>query len=522
MADVNPIAKAFGILRDTFFTGDNNNLLKHVCPPTLGGGPLDPVSVVPPDRVLERGLLVGFDLPLPPLVAARVGSNTLRMWIIENGLAADTPADPKRAYPSPLIRTRQGDLIHVEVKGKGGTHTIHWHGIEPTPVNDGVGKHSFEISGNFIYQFQTNEAGTYFYHCHKNTTLHFHMGLWGGLIVDPPNPNIPGDNDLSVGFPFDFDGLTAPYTAGGPGYAAGRRAFFGLSTGDFIPYHQEKIWAVDSLDSFWHQLNPNHDLNMQKCNANDPNAPGNFYQFGSGDFELNTFNPDVFTVSGVVLDSPQLVRPFSGTINHPAIAINAQQGEIVLLRYINASYTIQELRLPVPATVIAWDGHPLGVGPAGGFHAFSTPYTVPAGNPIRTTSARRMDIIIDTRSLPTGTSNATIRLYDWIKGVVPAGLFAETSIPVTINGAAPNTDIITVTRAQFNPRNRRLQVRATSANGLPMSAQVFADGVQIGPVDGYPLVNGRLNQVLPGALTPTRVVVNTAQGTSGDVPIVVR
>ncbi|MCL6622544.1 MAG: multicopper oxidase domain-containing protein [Syntrophobacterales bacterium] len=451
------IAQRFGTARDTFFTGMPENLLKHVCPPTFGGGPLDPVT---PDRELRRDLLVGFDLQLPPNVAARLGTDRLPMWIIENDDPDLPETVPRRAYPSPLIRTVQGDVLHVRVGGKSGTHTIHWHGIEPTPVNDGVGKHSFEISGNFIYQFQTNEAGTYFYHCHKNTTLHFQMGLWGGLIVDPKNPNLPADNNLGL----TFTALTPPYQTFGPGYVAGPRSFFGLSPGDAIPYHQERIWAVDSLDSAWHLANPNHNLNMQDCDANDPAGARTFYRFGSGEFDLNDFHPDVFTVTGVVLDAGS-GPPFSGVISHPDIAINATVGQLVLIRYVNASYTIQELRLPVPATVIAWDGHPLGVP---GFHQFGSPYTVPAGTPIRTTSARRCDLIIDTRNLPASQGFATLRLYDWVKGVTAAGLRAEIQIPVNLTGGGPQpgVDTVRITRARFNFNTRRgtgtLDLRAES------------------------------------------------------------
>jgi FtsP/CotA-like multicopper oxidase with cupredoxin domain len=360
-------SQAFGIVRDTFFHGDDESLLHHVCPPTDGGGPLDPVT---PDREMRRDLMTRMDLALPPNVAARVGRDEMEMWIIENN-DDDRPDDePRRAYPSPLIRTVQGQVVHARVGASVNTHTIHWHGIEPTAANDGVGKHSFEINGNFVYQFQTNEAGTYFYHCHKNTTLHFHMGLWGGFVVDPKNPNITEDNDLSDGLPFDFTGLTPPYTTFGPGYAAGMRGALGLSEGEAIPYHQERIWAVDSLQFNWHFPVPHHNHNMQDCDANDPAGADTFYKFGSsGEFELNNFDPDIFSVTGVVMNE-ETARPFTGVIDNPAIAINAAAGEIVLLRYVNASYTIQELRLPVDAWVIAWDGHPLGTG---GFHQFSSP-----------------------------------------------------------------------------------------------------------------------------------------------------
>ncbi len=398
--------QAFGTARDTFFTGNNNTLLKHVCPPNFGGGPLDFVT---PNRQFELSLMSRFDLLLPTNVAAMVGTDRLPMWIIRDNTAG---APVRESFPSPLLRMVQGEIIHARVSANVNTHTIHWHGIEPTAMNDGVGKHSFEISGNFTYQFQANEAGTYFYHCHKNTTLHFEMGLYGGLIVDP--------------LPLEGSGLTAPYVTGGPGFVAGK--LNAQDNAEVIRYDIEKIWVVDDMDSRWHFPEPHHNHNMQICNANDPANPTNFYQFGTGDFELNDFRQDIFAVSGVVMDvgTRNGNGVFEGEINAPAIGISANVGQVVLLRYINASYTIQELTLPVDATVIAWDGHPLGVG---GFHLFSRAYVVPAGNPIRTTSARRMDIIIN--SGQTVSDTAHIRNYQWVKGV-PDGLVGHVQIPVSI------------------------------------------------------------------------------------------
>ena len=100
------------------------------------------------------------------------------MWVIGN-------PDGLTTFPSQLIRVRVGQGVQVETKTSIGPHTIHWHGIECTPMNDGVGKHSFEIHGSYTYQFTPRAPGFYFYHCHRNTTLHFEMGLLGGLIVDP-------------------------------------------------------------------------------------------------------------------------------------------------------------------------------------------------------------------------------------------------------------------------------------------------------------------------------------------------
>ncbi len=146
--------------------------------------------------------------PVPAFVAATVPGATmlipntqrvhlmtrddLKMWdgkkleffLIGN---PDVPAAKNGTFPGPTIRIPRGVVFHAQVEGHGQTpHTIHWHGIEPTAMNDGVGHASMEI-GEYTYQWQPNHIGSYFYHCHRSTTQHFEFGLYGFLIIEPPD-----------------------------------------------------------------------------------------------------------------------------------------------------------------------------------------------------------------------------------------------------------------------------------------------------------------------------------------------
>lgn len=198
----------------------------------------------------------------------------VEMWSFETD-------DQRKCFPGPLVRPKEGQIFHANFSPSKGNHTIHWHGMEPDPRNDGVGHTSFEIAGDYTYQWQPEKgrpgvadygtAGTYFYHCHVNTTLHVQMGMFGPLIIDPIEhedfPVTPGARRAFVDGPeydIDTEALLIPYSldtrwhgmnhaAGLSGEDAGLNHFqpkhFYALGGELArrPSGKEKVWSMKSL-----------------------------------------------------------------------------------------------------------------------------------------------------------------------------------------------------------------------------------------------------------------------------------
>ncbi len=299
-------------------------------------------GLVTPDVVFNRGIYMNGSMTMDD-------GNSVRIWGFTDGGGMGGMGGQ---FPSPPIRVTEGQIVHtrLSVQGNMWLHTIHHHGIEPSTENDGVGHYSFDVNGTYTYQWKAAHAGTYFYHCHTNTVLHAEMGMYGALIIDPPEG--PG---------------TA--FAGGPSYDV------------------EAIWAVDEIDSSWH----NNNWAAGTC---------------GGDVGFNSLNPDYFIISGV--DGAQ------SALTAPGVAVNMSVGQRLLVRYICAGYLPQRIRFGgLNAEIIASDGRPL-----------PKPVNV---TEIDASSAERYDCIIAPDKA--GVYTVEIDIRDWVSGKVLGT--ARTRITVT-------------------------------------------------------------------------------------------
>lgn len=380
-----------------------------------------PANSVRAAKLFAQGFLTGLaagvnDLPTPDAVAASAGATFERQGIHDDPEAfLDVPGvglvtmwsfealvnrgvDVRiGTWPASTIRVREGEIVHTLLGTRRGPHTIHHHGIEPTPVNDGVGHLTFEVDGgDYTYQWKAAEAGTYFYHCHRNTVLHFEMGMYGMLIVDPNVPN-------------------APFADGGPGVC--------LVRDTPTAYDREAIWVADDIDARWRSLDVAEGI--QVC---DTDGRAGFMRWDDPDNpRLNDFNPTYFVVSGQAApaeddlddDRHNLIEDVRATVT---------SGQKILVRALNASYctTVWTFPTSLQGTVIARDARTLG---RSGFGSYSEPFSLASiGHRFTFTTAQRFDILVDTAGAQLGEHLVTIEFRHWITNALLRTLL----VPITI------------------------------------------------------------------------------------------
>ena len=94
--------------------------------------------------------------------------------------------------PGPRLRVTEGDRIRIKVTNHLPTPTtVHWHGLILPNEMDGpanITQKPIEPGGTYVYEFTTEQVGTFFYHSHANSDRQQALGMYGALIIDPKNP----------------------------------------------------------------------------------------------------------------------------------------------------------------------------------------------------------------------------------------------------------------------------------------------------------------------------------------------
>jgi FtsP/CotA-like multicopper oxidase with cupredoxin domain len=98
-----------------------------------------------------------------------------------------------RQVPGPRLRVTEGDRVRINVTNNLPEATsVHWHGVILPNRMDGaaeVTQKPIEPGETFTYEFTAGQAGTYFYHSHKEPDRQQGLGMYGALIVDPKDPS---------------------------------------------------------------------------------------------------------------------------------------------------------------------------------------------------------------------------------------------------------------------------------------------------------------------------------------------
>lgn len=102
--------------------------------------------------------------------------------------------------PGPRIHLMQGDRVRFNVTNHLPEPTsVHWHGlIVPNPM-DGpaeITQKPIAPGATFTYEFTVQQAGTFFYHSHKEPDRQQALGMYGALIIDPKNASQTPAYDL--------------------------------------------------------------------------------------------------------------------------------------------------------------------------------------------------------------------------------------------------------------------------------------------------------------------------------------
>ncbi len=293
-----------------------------------------------------------------------------------------------RGLPSPPIRAREGEIVHVTLQPSKRVHTIHLHGIEPDPRNDGVGHTSFEVTGEYTYQFRANAgvpgdpnegmAGTYFYHCHVNTVLHVQMGMFGSMIFDPAEGRGKAFVDDPVGYDTRAETILVPY----------------------------------GVDPRWHEFNHAAGLDGE-------------------DVGLNDFRPTNFYALGADLDKPWPDTPVKVL---DKILATARPDKPGLLRINNAGY--------IPTTIRFNDGLRAEVYSHDGRALRNTSVTPSPPTSVTTTllgfgAAERYDMRLrpPAGARPGDRFSVTIEWHQWVTGEV----LGKVTVPVEIIETDPSS-----------------------------------------------------------------------------------
>jgi FtsP/CotA-like multicopper oxidase with cupredoxin domain len=93
-------------------------------------------------------------------------------------------------YPGPLLKVERGSKIIVNFKNNIELPTtVHWHGLRLDNPFDGIPgltQDPIQVGDTFVYEVRFPDSGVYWYHPHMREDIQQDLGLYGNMLVDPP------------------------------------------------------------------------------------------------------------------------------------------------------------------------------------------------------------------------------------------------------------------------------------------------------------------------------------------------
>jgi FtsP/CotA-like multicopper oxidase with cupredoxin domain len=136
----------------------------------------------------------------------RFGRITGFGYVTQEGAAE--PARDSIRIPGPMLVLKRGEPVQITVVNHLSEPTaVHWHGIELESFPDGVPGWSgspgrimppIAPADSFIAEFVPPRAGTFIYHTHSNEQLQMGAGLYGALLVVPPDHPYDPETDKVI------------------------------------------------------------------------------------------------------------------------------------------------------------------------------------------------------------------------------------------------------------------------------------------------------------------------------------
>ncbi len=99
--------------------------------------------------------------------------------------------------PGPTLRGKIGDTFEITLVNHGSmAHSIDFHASKVAP---NITMRMLEPGQSYVYRFTATNSGIFMYHCGTAPVLeHIGMGMYGALIIDPPNLSPVGHEFVMV------------------------------------------------------------------------------------------------------------------------------------------------------------------------------------------------------------------------------------------------------------------------------------------------------------------------------------